>query len=273
MDERQRKLLDMLKWFHEFCETNALTYYAVGGTTLGAIRHNGFIPWDDDIDVGMPREDYDKFYRLTRNLDGRYVVEFPCEDKNYVALYAKVFDTQTTLIEKAKKPIVRGIYIDVFPLDGVGNDEKQKQAHFNKVRKAINLYYTRIYTISKRRSFKNNFAIFLMKLVPPLILSKRYLIKKIDKLCRKYKFSESEYVASLVGAWGKREIMKREWFDGGKKVKFEDGEIYVPQDAHEYLTKLYGEYNELPPLEKRVAHHGIIYEDLSAPYKSYQEKK
>ena len=95
MTELQSRLLEMLKWFHEFCTKNNLTYYAVGGTTLGAVRHNGFIPWDDDIDVGLPRPDYEKLKQIAKdkvNEKTKYYIEFPSDKKEYAASYGKMYD-------------------------------------------------------------------------------------------------------------------------------------------------------------------------------------
>lgn len=121
MTEIQLKLLDMLKWFHEFCIENKLRYYALGGTMLGAIRHKGFIPWDDDIDVGMPREDYDKMIELVIDKqDEKYRLEKPLQNKDFVYQYCKLYDTSTTLVENTRYKTKRGVYLDIFPLDGIG---------------------------------------------------------------------------------------------------------------------------------------------------------
>ena len=122
MTETQRKLLTALQWFHHFCSEHNLRYYAVGGTCLGAVRHKGFIPWDDDIDVGMPRKDYKKFLELTSAIQDNelYKVEYLPSKHGFTYPYCKLYDIGTTLIENSRYKIKRGIYIDVFPLDGIG---------------------------------------------------------------------------------------------------------------------------------------------------------
>ena len=132
MNDLQLKMLDMMSWYHNLCEKNNLKYYVVGGTALGTIRHKGFIPWDDDIDVGMPREDYEKFKELASNSDlsARYAIEFPSGKKDFLYPYGKIYDTTTTLIEHTRYKTKRGIFIDVFPLDGIGNDKDEATRHF-----------------------------------------------------------------------------------------------------------------------------------------------
>ncbi|MBR5505916.1 MAG: LicD family protein [Clostridia bacterium] len=103
MNELQQKLLTMLNWFHNVCEKENLQYYALGGTALGAIRHNGFIPWDDDIDVGMPRDDYNKLREICSKYNaGQYYIEFPGINDDFVYPFCKVYDKQTTLVENVK---------------------------------------------------------------------------------------------------------------------------------------------------------------------------
>lgn len=121
--ENQLMQIEMLKSFHEFCKENALRYYIIGGTAIGALRHHGFIPWDDDIDLGMPRKDYNKListYNKKRTND-RYILESPyTKNKDYCYTYSKLYDSKTLLVEKLKKEFVRGVFIDIFPIDGVG---------------------------------------------------------------------------------------------------------------------------------------------------------
>ena len=139
--EIQLKLLDMLHWFHDFCVSHGLRYYALGGTMLGAVRHCGFIPWDDDLDVGMPRQDYETLKDLLTGFsDQRYILETPnstAPDYNYC--YSKLYDTGTTLVENTRYKTRRGISMDVFPLDGIGNSEQESKEYFRKIDRKFNL--------------------------------------------------------------------------------------------------------------------------------------
>lgn len=155
MNSLQEKLLGMLSWFDSFCRKNGLRYYVLGGTMLGTIRHNGFIPWDDDIDVGLPRADYEKFCDMVSNQTyGDYVVEtVHSADPAYSYTYTKVFDTTTTLIENLKEKLVRGIYLDIFPLDGIGDSEKDALRLYRNISIKLNFYSTRVCGIRKGRSW------------------------------------------------------------------------------------------------------------------------
>lgn len=266
MNQQQAKLVDMLSWFHNLCKDNNITYYAVGGTALGAIRHNGFIPWDDDIDVGIPRNDYDKFIKLANGCSGKYHVEYPGINNDFLYPYAKIYDTETTLIENQRYKIKRGIYIDVFPLDGLGNSKTESINNFKKIDRMINLLCAMRYPIDKRRRRIKNFSIVVARLIPKFVLTPQNLVKRIEGKCRAYDYSECEYVANCVGVWHEKEIMKREWFGTPVLHNFENIQIFLPKDSHSYLTGLYGDYMKLPPEEKCVSHHDYLELNLNKSY-------
>jgi len=261
-------LLNMLKWFHDFCIDNNLNYYVIGGTMLGAIRHKGFIPWDDDIDVGMPRRDYDEFIRLTsKEKNGRYIVEIADRDKkDFHYTYAKIYDTQTTLIEKARYEIKRGVYIDLFPLDGIGNSEVEARKNYKIILRKRNILLTMVCAINSKRSIYKNAAIIVGRLIPRFIFKPYNIIQSIDNLCRKHDFYNCSIVGNLVGNWGYREVMKREFFGRPTEYKFENITVLGVENPDEYLKCLYGDYMKLPPEEKRVSNHDYIYRNLNESY-------
>lgn len=258
-------LLDMLKWFHAFCEKNGLRYYALGGTMLGANRHGGFIPWDDDIDVGMPREDYNKLEQLLKNSQNeRYVLETPnTPAKDYYYPFSKLYDTQTTLVENTKFKIKRGIYLDIFPLDGIGNSKEESQKNFKSINRLYDLLLAKVAGIRKGRKFYKNLAVVAFRLVP--INAKKVVIRLV-KRCSKYSFADCEWIGNLVGAWRFKEIMPKSYMGEPKLYKFENLSIYGVADADAYLTSLYGDWRKLPPKEKQVTHHDFLICDLEKSY-------
>ena len=271
MTELQNSLLDILKWFNAFCETNNLRYYLLGGTMLGAARHKGFIPWDDDIDVGMPRKDYEKMIKILSgdNNRGKYVLETPdTPSKDFFYAFSKIYDTTTTLIENTKYKIKRGIYIDVFPLDGIGNSEEESKKNFKKVTFHYNMLLSRIGGIRKGRNWFKNVAVRFMRLVPSFILNDKKLLSKVVSTCKLYEYDNCSWVGNLLGAWRFKEIMPKEIIGEPTEYEFEGLKVSGVADADTYLTYLYGDWRKLPPKEKQVSHHDYIMLDLEKPYDS-----
>ena len=266
--ELQKHLTVMMKWFHNFCEVNNLRYYALGGTMLGAIRHNGFIPWDDDIDVGMPRKDYERLIDLIGNkvFEG-YMLETPCSNSfEYRYPYCKLYDVKTVLTENTWPKLKRGIFIDVFPLDGLGNDRDIAEVLWSRINNKANIIWARTCALRQERSFTKNIAVLLAHIVPKCFIQDKTLLQKMDALCKTYDFDSSEIVSNIYGNWGMKETMHRNVFGSPKLYVFEDLMIYGAQDADAYLTSLYGDWKKLPPEEKRVTHHDYVEYDLNSSY-------
>ena len=269
MTELQQKLLDILKWFNEICEENNLRYYLLGGTMLGAQRHGGFIPWDDDIDVGMPRSDYNKLAEiLAKRNDEKYVLETPeTEEKDFYYPFSKLYDTTTTLIENTKYKIKRGIYIDIFPIDGIGDSKEESMQNFKKITARYNLLLSRIGGIRKGRSFYKNIAVAAMRIVPNFIINNKKLLRQLVKECSKKSFDECRWIGNLVGAWRFKECMPKEYMGTPTKIMFEGLSVYGVENPDAYLTSIYGDWRKLPPKEKQVTHHDFITIDLKKSYK------
>ena len=239
-----------------FCDDHGIHYFLVCGTALGAVRHDGFIPWDDDVDIGMPRPDYERFlceyssnqYRLcTHNLD-----------KKYPYAFAKVCDNRTTLIENITNPCDLGVYIDIFPIDGLPNDENERQKFLKLIEWDLRiLAWKRISKNKKVGAFHKVIQICakaILSLVPVSVL-----VNKLDSDVKRYSYKDSEWVGHLitVAVWG-NDVKPKKLFDKAVKHKFEAGEFFIPADYDEYLTLEYGDYMKLPPKEKQVAKHDFV---------------
>lgn len=267
MTELQQKLCDILEYFHNLCRENNLIYYVLGGTAIGCARHDGFIPWDDDIDVGMPREDYEKLKLICEKTSHpKYVVEYFGKAKDFTYPFGKIYDKTTTLIENNKYKTKRGIFIDIFPLDGAGNTKDEGLASYRKVSKKANLLYAKVCAFRKGRSFIKNLAVLMMKLVPNFILSPKKIFKKIDKLSKEKDYNSSNYVINYVGNWYEKELTLKEYFGTPKEYKFENLKVMGPEKIDEYLTGIYGNWRKLPPVEKQISHHDFILLDLNKSY-------
>lgn len=258
----------MFVWFHDLCVSHDLRYYMIGGTALGAVRHEGFIPWDDDIDVGMPRQDYEKLERVLReNPDERYMLETPRTDApDYFYAFSKLYDMRTTLVENTRLKIKRGIYLDIFPLDGIGNTEEEGRQNYRPIHWKFNLILSRVTGIREGRSGLKNAAIRVARLIPEWILNNKKLLLSLEHDCKKHDFDACGWVGNLVGAWHFREVMPREYFGEPTLYQFEGHTMYGPHMADEYLTRVYGDWRKLPPVEKQVSHHDFIEFDLHKSY-------
>lgn len=262
----QGRLLKMLSFFHNFCMEHGLSYYVIGGTMLGAARHKGFIPWDDDIDIGMPRRDFDKLEMYEGKVFDTYVFETQkSTDPNYCFPYSKLYDTSTTLIENTRHILKRGLYIDIFPLSGAGNTMMEAEKHYARINKMKQLLKLRNSPDKEDRAWYKNLIIQCVRLLPDTVANEKLLCHKIDKECRKYDFNDTELVANLVGAWGTNEIMPREYFGKPTIYQFEDMEVFGVEKYDEFLTHIYGNWRSLPPMDKQVSHHDHVL-DLNTSY-------
>lgn len=263
----QAKLLEALKWFDAFCREKHLRYYAIGGTLLGAMRHQGFIPWDDDIDLGMPRSDYEKLKGYVKTEKDRFRFEtYDSAADDYCYPINKLYDSATTLVEHKRVNVVRGVFIDIFPIDGIGNTLEESYSNYIEVEKTYRFYLTMIAGVRKGRSLLKNVAVIACKLIPRCFVNQRSLRIKLNSICSKYDFDHYKFGGNLIGAYGKREIVDLSLFGTPRDYKFEDIIIAGPQDADGYLTRIYHDWRKLPPKEKQVSHHDFVSLDLNKPY-------
>lgn len=252
--------LEMLVDFVRVCETYKLRYYLCGGTLLGAIRHKGFIPWDDDIDILMPRPDYMKFLKIARkkqilpahlkvcsNLLGNLNDPF-CKIENLNVRMEKDYSDDEN---------DHYLWIDIFPMDGLPDSQRETKWIYKKV-----LFLRTLIRIIKVRPeisgeiSKTRLKAFLKPLMKPVLnaIGIQHFVSWIEHICRKYDFDSSCYVGGIAFGYGPQERMVRKEYVKPVKVEFEGHLFNAPGCWHQYLSSLYGDYRKLPPKEKRVAH-------------------
>ena len=252
--DMQRLELDMMKDLHEFCEQNSLCYALGFGSCLGAVRHNGFIPWDDDIDIIMPYPDYLKLIELKRQSEGRFQVYSIETDQECSITFAKYVDTYTELNEEetVSKPI--GVYIDIFPIYGIPSDDKKLNNYINKLK--INDYFL---SCSRKRTYtgKTICRTVVQNIIGPYAKFRgcSHYIKKALSLVRAYRYEDHDNVAYMPSVMWKKGFFPKYMLSKRKLHIFEDTEFYSPSDADKYLTLMYGDFMKLPPAEERITHH------------------
>ena len=278
MTELQEVELNLFKEFLAFCDKHNLKYYIIGGTLLGSIRHKGFIPWDDDIDIGMPRKDYDKFCELaSKEFTGDIFLQTWKTDKNYPYNFAKLRDSRTTYIEKTYKfnNMNHGAWIDIFPMDAVC----KKQPNFWMQWRVTSTWVLMFFSAARcwlRVPRLNKY--FLLDIILDILLFPMLMLnighwhnRVIDHKLRRYNYDKCEYIANYEGCSIGREIVKKEWFGEGTIGEFEGLKVVIPENSDAYLKAIYHNYMELPPEDKRVLKHNTSGEDIHVSYKDYHK--
>lgn len=249
-EEHKKIQLEILLYFDKFCQENNLRYYLSDGTLIGAIRHKGFIPWDDDIDIEMPRPDWLKLKTLFVN-QGHYKLCAPC-DKDSRYHFIKIYDDRTIKIEnltKYKDNNYLGVDIDVFSVDGASEDEQE----FLKMREKIHTMFGKagFAMCGATGSYKWKARYYLTRLT---VWNPAKLMAKALNLCQKYDFDKSNYIARY-NRNSKGYRVPKSCYEGSILKEFEGYMLPVPVGYDQVLTAAYGDYMKLPPEDKRIPHH------------------
>lgn len=253
IDEIRSIELSILDHIDVVCKKNSIRYYLFYGSLLGAIRHKGFIPWDDDIDIVMPRPDYDKFVQLYKS-DDSFELKKP-GDNDYTYEFAKVFDKHTIVEEDVTGESDYGIWVDIFPLDGLSKlDKIQNLRLFFLQRSRV----ASIYSKPPRSSLLFKPFIYVYWRICKWI-GCPYFIRKIDKLSRKYLYGDTNYVGFAPSIHSKNKYLDIDWFNDSIDIPFENKEYVAPKEWDACLTSLYGDYMVLPSEDKRQPHNVRAY--------------
>lgn len=252
--ELQKIEFDILCDIDRFCRENGIRYFLCGGTLLGAIRHKGFIPWDDDVDIGMLRPDYERFLETFKSDHNE--LWWHGNKSGYFSPFAKVSDKRTVLTGGDFPDMGCGVYVDITPFDEIPDDPKEWKKAARRWRWTWNLLTLRnIRLFRKGRSFLNQLIVFAFR--PLRFIPNRWFVQWLERRNAKRIKDGPKRIACLVpgGMYGVKDVHPCEAFASTKPVVFEGAQFPAMSGWHEYLSNLYGDYMQLPPKEKQVPHH------------------
>lgn len=252
----------IVKEVKRICEENEIKYFMIAGTLLGAVRHKGFIPWDDDMDIGMLREDYEKFIKLAKsNIRDEFFLQTTETDSAYGLNFAKI-RLKNTFIEEAaaSTEAQKGISIDIFPFDAVPENAEEESKHNKRTYFLRRLLLAKQnYNVCGKKEYIKRIVYAGLKFIA-LFYSCEKICEKLDNECKRYNKpgEKPTRIVNIGGAYGyKKETIMREWVDSTAELQFEDFTLSAPVGYKEYLEYFYGDYMTPPPEDKRYNRHGL----------------
>jgi lipopolysaccharide cholinephosphotransferase len=265
MTALQQRLYTLLLEVDRICGIHGITYYLIGGTALGAVRHKGFIPWDDDLDVGMLRPEYERFLRLCgETLGPKFFLQYWRTEPTYFLPFARIRLNGTTFLSPGHEhlPLHQGIYLDIFPLDGLPKRRWIARLQ-RKVQRGLHaLLMVKFMNLPKPRLRNRLLTRFLRPLLPGAQINRFYNFTA--KLFPVETASNIVFLSLLKN----RPIYPREWFAAPVYMLFEEHQFPMPTNWHAFLERTFGDYMIPPPVEERVFNHATVI-DPDRDYRHY----
>lgn len=248
---------DILKYIKGICDDNGIKFFLAYGTAIGAIRHKGFIPWDDDIDIFMERDEFNKFRSLMEKDQSQYKLLYVNADKNYTLPLPKVIDTTTMWNQtNVREFMPLGVYVDICILDNIPDDINVRKKYFDKLDKKQKLWHFFQY----KRNYTAKDPVTLLKRLINKMVNPKHFAKQLDRISSKYNNANTSNIGQMTYVTTPRdiEVYPKKWFGEGMVVTFCDEEYLVPEKCDKILTQFYGDYMTSPPVSERVSHHTYI---------------
>ena len=263
----QLHILDILLAIDKVCRTHQLRYYLVAGTMLGAVRHKGFIPWDDDIDIAMPRSDYDTFMAHSKEwLPSPYEALCAEQQPTFPSDFAKVVDSSTTLIEREHHSYLGGIYVDVFPLDNITSHQLLQRIHFFRYAILKKLIYMLCRNPYKHGHGPSSWLPLLCR----QCFSLPIVVRRLLRLQQIYNNQPCSFVVDHD--FGQRGVMPFSIYGIPQDIEFEGHQLMGVEQPHQYLTAIYGDYMTIPSGSQQKQHN-FFYLDYNLPYRQYHDMR
>ena len=270
MNQLQQTEFEILKAFDRVCTQLGLPYFLVCGSALGAVKYGGFIPWDDDIDVAMYREDYEVFLREAQPLlpEALFLQNYRTEAA-FPQIYSKLRNSNTTYIEKsaAKLPIHHGVFIDIFPLDGYPEGTLSRCILEIKKRVYVSMLNS-AYSVPHRAVGKIACGVWKALGVERNIPA---VVRRFERMVTRYPAAGSQILCNHGNWQGKLDYFPAPCFGGGAWKTYEGLPVRVPEQYHTYLTQKYGDYVQDPPAQQQAGHHYYTVCDCDYPYTNYTD--
>lgn len=276
LEKTQQIALDILRIVSKVCDEQELRYYLVFGTLIGAIRHKGFIPWDDDLDIMMPRPDHDAFVRYFMSHPERFPnlkIFTPDNSPNYPYMITRVSDDRYRIVMDNEKPYGMGVFIDIYPYDGMGETWKEAVKFQRKGDRLSSFCFQ-----ASRNHFERGITKSIFRLIIKFpvfivckVIGKDFFQKKLRQLAGQKPYDSTKYVGNAVwGNGGDVCIYERRLFEESIFVDFENEKFRAPVGYNEFLHHIYGDYMKLPPKKDQKPHHGY-YVIKKPDYKAIQQ--